>query len=330
MESPDEVAEAIRDWRVGHPRRGLAHAGTVAPARAGPARGLDISVAPIGRSRNRTPMKAAICNRNRRRHRRPARRVDDGGHPDPLVHQHPRDADRVPGDVRRDPGGDQHGRHEGHPGPLQEGLQRREAGPRRRSSSCSSASPSARAARACWRSTSEVSEHRGRRSPRRACSSSSTAPTPTSCARSSRTRSTAWRAPPRTARSRSRRPAASPRRSGIIGTVIGPRPRAPEPRPARRRSARRSPARSSRRCTASPPRTSSSCRVGNKLKRLSAEEAELPHDDARGHPLDPGRRQPARGGRQAALVHPAAGARGATTSPTRAARPQRRAELAAA
>ena len=126
-----------------------------------------------------------------------------------------------------------------------------------------------------------------------ASSSSSTAPTPTSSARSCSRRSTAWPRATRTNAALLRRPpAASPRPSG-------------------------SSARCSASCTCS--RTSSNpgslghsiagafiatlygvgsanlifLPIANKLKELSARRARVPRDAARGDPLDPGRRQPA-------------------------------------
>ena len=208
------------------------------------------------------------------------------------------------GTARRDLGGGRHGDDEADPRPLQEGLHRPSppdlgavAWPRW------SASPSAPARTACSRSRAR-SRPSTTRSPARACSSSSTAPTPTCCARSSRPRSTRCTPATRPAPRSSRRPAASRPTIGIIGTVMG-LVHVLE--------------------NLSPPTTLGPAisgafiatllgvgsanvvflPVANRLKALSEEEVEERTLTARGHPRDPGRRQPARRRREAHELRPA-------------------------
>ena len=120
------------------------------------------------------------------------------------------DAHRARRHLRRHDGRHELRQHQGDPGPLQEGLPVRPAGPqrpghrarrlRREGAPRRPAGPR-RAALRRWRTPS----------PRRACSSSSTAPTPSSSPRCSTPRTTRCASATSRAPSPSRRPAASPR-----------------------------------------------------------------------------------------------------------------------
>ena len=126
--------------------------------------------------------------------------------------EHPRDPRHLRRHRRREHRHLRHGGHEAHADALQEGDDAGVPGSRARPCASSSASPRRPARRACSRS-SPPSRRSTTRSRRRACSSPSTAPTPTSSARSSRSRSSRWRRATASARSSSRTPAATPRRS---------------------------------------------------------------------------------------------------------------------
>ena len=178
------------------------------------------------------------------------------------------------------------------PAVLQDRLRRRRAPPGRQGPRARRASPRRPARTACWPS-SPTSRRSTTPSPRRACSSSSTAPTPTSCARSWRSRSTPWPPATRRAPSCSRPPAASPRRwassaPSWASCTCSSNLSAPE--------------------TLGPSISGAFIAtlmgvgaanvvflpVANRLKGLSHEELHVRNLVARGHPLDPGRRQPAR------------------------------------
>ncbi len=170
-----------------------------------------------------------------------------------------------------------------------------------------SSCPRRPAATACWRSRrtsprSTTSTHA------RACSWSSTAPTPISCARSWSPRSTAW--PTATPRWRPvlQPPAASPRPSGSSApswawstcsrTWTRPVPLGPAISGA---------------FIATLYGVGSAnlifLPISNKLKEMSATELNHRTMLHRAHPLDPGRRQPAPAGREARDVHRAGRAR---------------------
>ena len=150
-------------------------------------------------------------------------------------------------------------------------------------------------------------------SPGRACSSSSTAPTPSWSPRSSRPRSTAWRAPPAPARSRLREGRRlRARRIGIIGTVMGlvhVLENLDDP-------ATLGPAISGAFIATLYGVGSANViflPIGQPPEGALRGGGRAAHADARGHPRDPGRRQPARRRREAAVLHPARRARRART-----------------
>ena len=156
-----------------------------------------------------------------------------------------------------------------------------DAGPHERARAARRLSPSAPAARACWRSTTR-SPRSTTSSPRRACSWSSTAPTPSSSREILENEIDGMSRRHAPARRPSRRPAASRRRMGIIGTVMGlvhvlaePRqPRHARPRHLRRvhRDAlrrRRRPTSSS--CPSANAPASCSRRRGAELRTLTLE-----------------------------------------------------------
>ena len=161
-----------------------------------------------------------------------------------------------------------------------------------------SSSPRRRAATACSRSR-RTSPRSTTRSPARACSWSSTAPTPTSSRailESEIDGMAARHAQERQAVRDRRRLRADARHHRHRH---GPGPRAREP--------------GRRRPTLGPAISGAFIAtlygvgsanliflpIGNKLKEMSASRGQPPHDDPRGDPLDPGRRQPARAVREA-------------------------------
>ena len=267
--------------------------GAAAPQRAP----LHRSCAPPRRRprRERERHEGLIRHRPRRRARRHRHGRDDGGLERHGRHQPVRDPDRARRHARR-----HHRRHqlrrrsrasrrstrrrfmpaERRPRRPRQGARRlRRAGAPRRPAGAR------RAARRRSRTRTRA----------RACSSSSTAPTPTSSPRSSRRRTTACASATPRARSRFEKAGGFAPTMGIIGTVFGlvhvlENLDAPvDARPVDLRRVHRDAARRRVGEHRLPPDRPTGC------KQLSAEEElQLPRDDARGHPRDPGGRQPAR------------------------------------
>ena len=181
-------------------------------------------------------------------------------------------------------GGDEHRAAQDDPEALHQGasartpldLARARAAARR-------ASPRRRAATACWRSTTQSSEIDDAFT-KKGLQLVVDGTDPDLVRDDPRRRDRRHGAAPRAgARSRSRRPAASRRRIGIIGTVMGLVHVLENLTDAGRRSAPRSPARSSRRCYGvGAANVDLPADRATRLKELSEAEVELPRDDARG------------------------------------------------
>ena len=220
------------------------------------------------------------------------------GRPEPVRHAH-----RARRHARRRDHRHELRRHQDDPEALHEGVQRRAARPQREGRRARRL----RRVRAPRRPAGPRRGHQRRsrtRTPRRACSSSSTAPTPTSSPTSSSPRTTRCASATPRPCSRSTRPAATPRRWAssapssasihVLGNLDKPETLGPS-------------------ISAAFIATLLGVATANviylpisaRLQAALAGGAALPLADRRGHPLDPGRRQPARRPGEAHHLRPA-------------------------
>ena len=152
-DSPEDVVAAVREWRAS-----ILAAALPAPPQAAQRRGPRRSCAatagdpPADREEPR-PMKASSAHRPGRRHRRPVPRADHGGLEPHGVLNPSAMLIVLGGTLGATIIGTSFDADQEHPEDVHEGVQPAAAGPQRAGRTSSSATPSPRAATACWPST---------------------------------------------------------------------------------------------------------------------------------------------------------------------------------